>query len=209
MGRTEKTGDAVNLLNFAGPRSLAELRGVRADGIKNIDSISSLEPESKKRLKEAKLLGYDVSVSFEAILVASNNRKEENEVNLHSRKDAHKGKHSRRDEHKGNFEIYDWIGVDLPKRDTPEVPKIRRDLEENHRFLAWESLRGSVRFAEALKTLIDAVVRFGSFNICIGSHSLGAGFALQVYWRVALPSRGDNAVAAEKNTEEDGGSQRK
>ncbi|KAG0498681.1 hypothetical protein HPP92_003007 [Vanilla planifolia] len=50
MGRTEKAGDAVNLLNFAGPRSLAELRGARADGIKNIDSISSLEPESKKRL---------------------------------------------------------------------------------------------------------------------------------------------------------------
>ncbi|KAG0467470.1 hypothetical protein HPP92_018437 [Vanilla planifolia] len=99
MGRTEKTGDAVNLLNFACPRSLAELRGARADGIKNIDSISSLEPESKKRLKEAELLVYDVSVLFEgsktlsilkrkrgaepqngAILVASNNRKEENEM---------------------------------------------------------------------------------------------------------------------------------
>ncbi|KAG0467315.1 hypothetical protein HPP92_018276 [Vanilla planifolia] len=137
MGRTEKAGDAVNLLNFAGPRSLAELRGARADGIKNIDSISSLEPESKKRLKEAELLVYDVFVSLEgsktlsilkrkrgvepqngAILVASNNRKEENEVNLHSRKDAHKGKHSRRDAHKGNFEIYDWIGVDLPKVET-------------------------------------------------------------------------------------------
>ncbi|KAG0466885.1 hypothetical protein HPP92_018465 [Vanilla planifolia] len=52
------------------------------------------------------------------MLVASNNRKEENEVNLHSRKDAHKGKHSRRDAHKGNFEIYDWIGVDLPKVET-------------------------------------------------------------------------------------------
>ncbi|KAG0486150.1 hypothetical protein HPP92_008245 [Vanilla planifolia] len=65
MGRTEKAGDAVNLLNFAGPRSLAELRGARADGIKNIDSISSLEPESKKHLKEAELPGYDVSISFE------------------------------------------------------------------------------------------------------------------------------------------------
>ncbi|KAG0464440.1 hypothetical protein HPP92_020509 [Vanilla planifolia] len=136
-------GDAVNLLNFTGPRSLAELRGARADGIKNIDSISSLEPESKKRLKEAELPSYDVSVSFEglktlsvlkrkrgaepkngAMLVASNNIKEENDVNLHSRKDAHKGKHSRRDAHKGKhsggctqrkFQIYDWIGVDLPK----------------------------------------------------------------------------------------------
>ncbi|KAG0502937.1 hypothetical protein HPP92_003009 [Vanilla planifolia] len=137
MGRTEKARDAVNLLNFAGSRSLAELRGARADGIKNIDSISSLEPENKKCLKQAELPGYDVSVSFEgpktlsvlkrkrgaepqngAILVASNNRKEENEVNLHSRKDAHKRKHSRRDAHKGNFEIYDWIGVDLPKVET-------------------------------------------------------------------------------------------
>ncbi|KAG0489462.1 hypothetical protein HPP92_006325 [Vanilla planifolia] len=147
MGRTEKAGDAVNLLNFTGPRSLAELRGARADGIKNIDSISSLEPESKKHLKEAELPGYDVSVSFEgsktfsilkrkrgaepqnrAMLVASNNRKEENEVNLHSRKDAHKGKHSRTDAHKAKhsggmhtqrkFEIYDWIGVDLPKVET-------------------------------------------------------------------------------------------
>ncbi|KAG0493159.1 hypothetical protein HPP92_006557 [Vanilla planifolia] len=36
-------------------RSLAELRGARANGIKNIDSISSLEPESKKRLKEVEL----------------------------------------------------------------------------------------------------------------------------------------------------------
>ncbi|KAG0470460.1 hypothetical protein HPP92_017160 [Vanilla planifolia] len=101
MGRTEKAGDAVNLLNFAGPRSLAELRGARADGIKNIDSISSLKPESKKCLKEAELLGYDVFVSFEgpktlsvlkrkrgaepqngAMLVASNNRKEENEYQV-------------------------------------------------------------------------------------------------------------------------------
>ncbi|KAG0502938.1 hypothetical protein HPP92_003010 [Vanilla planifolia] len=101
MGRTEKARDAVNLLNFAGLRSLAELRGARADGIKNIDSISSLEPESKKRLKEAELPGYDVSVSFEgpktlsvlkrkrgaepqnrAMLVASNNRKEENEFDI-------------------------------------------------------------------------------------------------------------------------------
>ncbi|KAG0464491.1 hypothetical protein HPP92_020560 [Vanilla planifolia] len=65
MGRTEKAGDAVNLLNFACPRSLVELRGARVDGIKNIDSISSPNPESKKCLKEAELPSYDVSVSFE------------------------------------------------------------------------------------------------------------------------------------------------
>ncbi|MQL90799.1 hypothetical protein Taro_023412 [Colocasia esculenta] len=59
-------------------------------------------------------------------------------------------------------------------------PTIRRDLEDDLRFLAWESLKGSVRFngaLEALKTLVD---RHGSDNVCIGGHSLGAGFALQV-----------------------------
>ncbi|KAG0498657.1 hypothetical protein HPP92_003348 [Vanilla planifolia] len=110
MGRTEKAGDAVNLLNFASPRSLAELRGARADGIKNIDSISSLEPESKKRLKEAKLLVYDISVSFEGSKTLS--------ILKRKRGRMHKGKHSRREAHKGNFEIYDWIGVDLPKVET-------------------------------------------------------------------------------------------
>ncbi|KAG0462365.1 hypothetical protein HPP92_020841 [Vanilla planifolia] len=134
MGRQAKAGDAVNPLNFVGPRSVVELRGVRADATKNIDSISSLEHKSKKCLKEAELPDYDVSVLFEspktlsvlkqkrsagpqngAILVASNNRKEENEVKLHSRRDAHEGKHSRRDAHKGNFENYDRIGVDQPK----------------------------------------------------------------------------------------------
>ncbi|KAG0458110.1 hypothetical protein HPP92_023001 [Vanilla planifolia] len=127
-------------------------------------------------------------------------------------------------------------------------PTIRRDLEDDLRFLAWESLKGSVRFAGALKALRDAVVRFGSSNVCIGGHSLGAGFALQVgkalakegvfvechlfnppsvslamslrtigekagsLWsrvRAALPSRGDNAVLTEKNTEEDESSKRK
>ncbi|KAG0484633.1 hypothetical protein HPP92_008712 [Vanilla planifolia] len=127
MGIKEKAGDAVNPLNFAGPRSLVELRGARADATKNIDSISSLEPESMKSLKEAELPGYDVSVSFEgpktlsvlkqkrgaglqngAILVASSNRNEENKVKLHSRRDAHKG----------NFENYDQVGVDQPKVET-------------------------------------------------------------------------------------------
>ncbi|KAG0450349.1 hypothetical protein HPP92_026931 [Vanilla planifolia] len=65
MGRKEKAGNAANPLDFAGPRSLAELKGARADATKNIKSISSLEPESKKCLKVAELPGYDVSVSFE------------------------------------------------------------------------------------------------------------------------------------------------
>ncbi|KAG0450353.1 hypothetical protein HPP92_026935 [Vanilla planifolia] len=98
MGRKEKAGNAVNPLDFVGLRSLVELKGARADATKNIKSISSLEPESKKCLKVAEL---------PEILVASNNRKEENE-----------GLHLRRDAHKGNFENYDRIGVDQPKVET-------------------------------------------------------------------------------------------
>ncbi|PKU70368.1 GDSL esterase/lipase At4g10955 [Dendrobium catenatum] len=59
-------------------------------------------------------------------------------------------------------------------------PTIRRDLEDDLRFLAWESLKGSVRFAGALAALRSAVDRFGSSNVSVGGHSLGAGFALQV-----------------------------
>ncbi|PKA61210.1 GDSL esterase/lipase [Apostasia shenzhenica] len=57
---------------------------------------------------------------------------------------------------------------------------IRRDLEDDLRFLAWESLKGSVRFAGALSALRSAVDRFGSGNVCAGGHSLGAGFVLQI-----------------------------
>ncbi|OUZ99402.1 hypothetical protein BVC80_8057g6 [Macleaya cordata] len=59
-------------------------------------------------------------------------------------------------------------------------PTIRRDIEDDLRFLAWESLKGSVRFNGALEALKMAVDRFGSCNVCIAGHSLGAGFALQV-----------------------------
>ncbi|CAL9763046.1 unnamed protein product [Musa acuminata subsp. burmannicoides] len=59
-------------------------------------------------------------------------------------------------------------------------PTIRRDLQDDLRFLARESLKGSVRFAGALEALQSAVARFGSTNVCIGGHSLGAGFALQI-----------------------------
>ncbi|KAG9447989.1 hypothetical protein H6P81_014117 [Aristolochia fimbriata] len=57
---------------------------------------------------------------------------------------------------------------------------IRRDLEDDLRFLAWESLKGSVRFNVALGALKSAVERFGSCNVCVAGHSLGAGFAFQV-----------------------------
>ncbi|XP_026662810.2 GDSL esterase/lipase At4g10955-like [Phoenix dactylifera] len=59
-------------------------------------------------------------------------------------------------------------------------PTIRRDIEDDLRFLAWESLKGSVRFHGALEALKTVADRFGSNNVCIGGHSLGAGFALQV-----------------------------
>ncbi|KAL2938800.1 hypothetical protein RDABS01_022249 [Bienertia sinuspersici] len=57
---------------------------------------------------------------------------------------------------------------------------LRRDLTDDLRFLAWESLKGSVRFKvgfDALKSIAD---RYGSGNVCVVGHSLGAGFALQI-----------------------------
>lgn len=59
-------------------------------------------------------------------------------------------------------------------------PTIRRDIEDDLRFLAWESLKGSVRFKGALEALKSVAERYGSSNVCIAGHSLGAGFALQV-----------------------------
>ncbi|KAK2431532.1 hypothetical protein P8452_44691 [Trifolium repens] len=59
-------------------------------------------------------------------------------------------------------------------------PTMRRDIEDDLRFVAWESLKGSVRFKvalEALKSICDA---YGSSNVYIAGHSLGAGFALQI-----------------------------
>nr|GLL47237.1 GDSL esterase/lipase At4g10955-like [Ipomoea trifida] len=59
-------------------------------------------------------------------------------------------------------------------------PTMRRDIEDDLRFLAWESLKGSVRFSCAMQALKSLVGKFGSNNVCIAGHSLGAGFALQV-----------------------------
>uniref|UniRef100_A0A5B7AHX7 GDSL esterase/lipase n=1 Tax=Davidia involucrata TaxID=16924 RepID=A0A5B7AHX7_DAVIN len=59
-------------------------------------------------------------------------------------------------------------------------PTIRRDIEDDLRFLAWESLKGSVRFCGALEALKSIANSYGSNNVCIAGHSLGAGFALQV-----------------------------
>lgn len=57
---------------------------------------------------------------------------------------------------------------------------IRRDLEDDLRFLAWESLKGSVRFKIAFDALKLIANKYGGGNVCIAGHSLGAGFALQV-----------------------------
>ncbi|XP_054819785.1 GDSL esterase/lipase At4g10955-like [Prosopis cineraria] len=59
-------------------------------------------------------------------------------------------------------------------------PTIRRDIVDDLRFLAWESLKGSVRFSSALEALRSACDEYGSSNVCVAGHSLGAGFALQV-----------------------------
>ncbi|EES03396.1 hypothetical protein BDA96_03G269800 [Sorghum bicolor] len=56
----------------------------------------------------------------------------------------------------------------------------RRDVVDDLRFLAWDSLKGSVRFAGALAALRSAARRHGAGSVCVGGHSLGAGFALQV-----------------------------
>ncbi|XP_065858608.1 GDSL esterase/lipase At4g10955 [Euphorbia lathyris] len=59
-------------------------------------------------------------------------------------------------------------------------PTIRRDIEDDLRFLAWESLKGSIRFKVTLEALKSVAESYGSSNVCIAGHSLGAGFALQV-----------------------------
>ncbi|KAJ1385321.1 Fungal lipase-like domain [Sesbania bispinosa] len=59
-------------------------------------------------------------------------------------------------------------------------PTMRRDIEDDLRFLAWESLKGSVRFKVALEVLKSICEKYGSSSVCIAGHSLGAGFALQV-----------------------------
>uniref|UniRef100_A0A7N0RJ54 Triacylglycerol lipase n=1 Tax=Kalanchoe fedtschenkoi TaxID=63787 RepID=A0A7N0RJ54_KALFE len=57
---------------------------------------------------------------------------------------------------------------------------IRRDVQDDLRFLAWESLKGSVRFKAALDALKSLSDSYGSGKVCVAGHSLGAGFALQI-----------------------------
>ncbi|KAL6845329.1 hypothetical protein ACP4OV_024824 [Aristida adscensionis] len=60
------------------------------------------------------------------------------------------------------------------------TPTVTRDVVDDLRFLAWDSLKGSVRFAGALAALRGAARRHGAGSVCVAGHSLGAGFALQV-----------------------------
>ncbi|KAF7000352.1 hypothetical protein CFC21_016275 [Triticum aestivum] len=68
------------------------------------------------------------------------------------------------------------------------APTIRRDVEDELRLLACNSLRGSARLHGALQALRATIDRFGSENVCLCGHSLGAGFARQV-GRMLMASR--------------------
>ncbi|XP_009631152.1 GDSL esterase/lipase At4g10955-like [Nicotiana tomentosiformis] len=64
-------------------------------------------------------------------------------------------------------------------------PTIRRDIEDDLRYLAWESLKGSFRFDRVLADIKSIINIQGSKNVSITGHSLGAGFALEVYKALA------------------------
>ncbi|GAU12331.1 hypothetical protein TSUD_252820 [Trifolium subterraneum] len=59
-------------------------------------------------------------------------------------------------------------------------PTMRRDFEDDFRFVAWESLKDSVRFKVAIDAVKSVSDTYGRRNVCIAGHSLGAGFGLQV-----------------------------
>lgn len=69
------------------------------------------------------------------------------------------------------------------------APTIRRDVEDELRLLARNSLRGSARLAGAMRALRDTIDRFGSENVCLCGHSLGAGFARQIGRMLMASSR--------------------
>ncbi|PNY04530.1 GDSL esterase/lipase [Trifolium pratense] len=59
-------------------------------------------------------------------------------------------------------------------------PTMRRDFEDDFRFVAWESLKDSVRFKVAIDAVKSVSDTYGRRNVCIAGHSLGAGIGLQV-----------------------------
>lgn len=76
------------------------------------------------------------------------------------------------------------------------APTIRRDVEDELRLLALNSLRGSARLARAVQALRGAVDRFGPENVCICGHSLGAGFARQVVRALASSSSSSSSSSS-------------
>lgn len=57
---------------------------------------------------------------------------------------------------------------------------IRRDIQDDLRILTMEDLSGSCRFHKTLEAVRTAVGKYGSSEVCMTGHSLGAGLALQV-----------------------------
>lgn len=63
---------------------------------------------------------------------------------------------------------------------------IRRDIQDDLRILTMEDLSGSCRFHKTLEAVRTAVGKYGSSEVCMAGHSLGAGLALQVGKALAL-----------------------
>ncbi|CAK8538729.1 unnamed protein product [Lathyrus sativus] len=83
-----------------------------------------------------------------------------------------------------DFKLFKSIGAPravLALRGTLiRVPTVRRDFEDNFRFVAWESLKDSVRFKVAMDAVKSVSETYGSRNVYIAGHSLGAGLGLQL-----------------------------
>ncbi|KAL5197447.1 hypothetical protein ABZP36_000959 [Zizania latifolia] len=81
------------------------------------------------------------------------------------------------------------------------APTFRRDVEDELRLVAQNSLRGSARLTGALQALRATVDRFGSENVCLCGHSLGAGFARQVSRMLMAPRHQQQPQAAAASLE--------
>lgn len=57
---------------------------------------------------------------------------------------------------------------------------IKRDIQDDLRILTMEDLSGSCRFHRTLEAVRTAVGKYGSSEVCMTGHSLGAGLAFQV-----------------------------
>ncbi|GJN11183.1 hypothetical protein PR202_ga29356 [Eleusine coracana subsp. coracana] len=82
------------------------------------------------------------------------------------------------------------------------APTIRRDVEDELRLLALNSLRGSARLSRAVQALRAAVDTFGPENVCICGHSLGAGFARQVVRALAGSSSSSSSSTQQQQQQQ-------